>query len=281
MSEPAGIESAEIERPKRGSRRIYVASSWRNAMQPHLVALLREQGFEVYDFRNPGPGEHGFAWSEIDPEWKSWTVEQYAAALDHPLAWHGFALDFGAMQWADTVVMLTPCGSSAHLELGWAAGAGKRTAVLAREIREPELMVKVADRIFTDGRDLLAWLGAPEDAPVSRTVPSLGDIVEDLTLAYDAEHWFPFVENEDADITGPGHQDEAAFAAAVNAYDIFTDPTIVASAAWRPWHAGDISHTWVVVEGWDSAQPENEWRMHAVPEGTEGALPVTTLWNRR
>ena len=35
--------------------KIYVASSWRNAQQPAVVARLREAGHEVYDFRNPAP----------------------------------------------------------------------------------------------------------------------------------------------------------------------------------------------------------------------------------
>ena len=47
--------------------RIYVASSWRNTLQPGVVAALRGDGHEVYDFRNPAPGVKGFAWSEIDP----------------------------------------------------------------------------------------------------------------------------------------------------------------------------------------------------------------------
>lgn len=140
------------------SQRIYVASSWRNEWQPSVVEMLRNLGFEVYDFRNPRPGDTGFAWSEIDPEWQQWDTAGYAAALAHPIAEAGFRSDFDAMRWADTVVMVTPCGSSAHLELGWAAGAGKRTAVLAFEIREPELMVKVADAMFTTTTGLLAWL---------------------------------------------------------------------------------------------------------------------------
>ncbi len=140
------------------SERIYVASSWRNEWQPHIVTMLRGLGLEVYDFRNPKPGDTGFAWSEIDPDWQRWDTAGYAAALEHPVAEAGFRSDFDAMKWADTVVMVTPCGSSAHLELGWAAGAGKRTAVLAFAIREPELMVKVADAIFTDTDDLIDWL---------------------------------------------------------------------------------------------------------------------------
>lgn len=48
-------------------RNIYVASSWRNPYQPVVVGELRFMGHEVYDFRNPEPGSHGFHWSEIDP----------------------------------------------------------------------------------------------------------------------------------------------------------------------------------------------------------------------
>lgn len=36
-------------------RKIYVASSWRNSIQAEIVAALRAEGHEVYDFRNPGP----------------------------------------------------------------------------------------------------------------------------------------------------------------------------------------------------------------------------------
>ncbi|MCQ2145827.1 MAG: hypothetical protein MJY72_08790 [Bacteroidales bacterium] len=37
--------------------KIYVASSWRNPHYPAVVAALRDAGFDVYDFRNPGDGE--------------------------------------------------------------------------------------------------------------------------------------------------------------------------------------------------------------------------------
>lgn len=46
---------------------IYVASSWRNHTQPIVVDALRNEGFEVYDFKNP-PNETGFAWKEIGLE---------------------------------------------------------------------------------------------------------------------------------------------------------------------------------------------------------------------
>src|SRR3990167_11445619 len=106
--------------------RVYVASSWRNPNQPAVVDHLRSEGHEVYDFRNPRPGDTGFHWSEIDEDWQRWDVVAFREALGHPIAEAGDAADFDAMRLADAFVLVMPCGRSAHLELGWAIGAGKR-----------------------------------------------------------------------------------------------------------------------------------------------------------
>src|SRR5258705_2332390 len=45
--------------------KIYVASSWRNPLQPAIVHTLRRCGHDVYDFRSPKPGDRGFHWSEL------------------------------------------------------------------------------------------------------------------------------------------------------------------------------------------------------------------------
>lgn len=121
--------------------KIYLASSWRNTYQPELVKELRSWGHEVYDFRNPVEGEKGFSWSDIDPNWKSWTPAQYKEALKHPIAQHGHKRDRDAMEWANTGILLLPSGCSAHLEAGWMAGQKKPVAIYAPEIREPELML--------------------------------------------------------------------------------------------------------------------------------------------
>lgn len=127
--------------------RIYVASSWRNEIQPTVVARLRAEGHAVYDFRNPPHGDSGFAWRQIDPEWKHWSPEKYRQLLTtHPVASHGFLSDMRGMQWADTCVLVLPCGRSAHLEAGWFCGAGKRCIVLLAE-GEPELMNLLASDI--------------------------------------------------------------------------------------------------------------------------------------
>lgn len=123
-------------------RRIYVASSWRNQQQPEIVQALRAQGHEVYDFRNPAPGQDGFAWSEIDREWLGWDPATYVKLVTaHPRAQEGFGFDKRALDWCDTCVLVLPSGRSAHLEAGYAAGQGKNVfALLSADKFEPELM---------------------------------------------------------------------------------------------------------------------------------------------
>jgi hypothetical protein len=123
--------------------RIYVASSWRNRYFPEVVTRLREAGHEVYDFRNPPHGGAGFHWTDIDPDAPAWTYAQYAEGLHHPLAERQFQADIDALTWADTCVLVLPCGRSAHTEAGWMAGAGKRVIAYIPEMVEPELMYKL------------------------------------------------------------------------------------------------------------------------------------------
>lgn len=131
-------------------RRVYVASSWRNDDQPWIVAQLRSMGHEVYDFKNPAPGQRGFAWRDCGettadgPGTGATTVEGYQRAINHARALEGFDFDKRALDWADTCVMVLPCGRSAHLEAGYACGQGKRVIWQLSEDRfEPELMYRL------------------------------------------------------------------------------------------------------------------------------------------
>jgi nucleoside 2-deoxyribosyltransferase len=126
--------------------KVYVASSWRNEYQQGVVKALREIGLDVYDFKNPGPGEKGFGWSQIDPEWKTWTPQQFREALKHPISQRGFNNDEKALSECDACLLVLPSGKSAHLEAGWAAGKGKATAIYIPEQTEPELMYKLFER---------------------------------------------------------------------------------------------------------------------------------------
>lgn len=127
-----------------------------------MVLELRDRGHEVYDFRNPAPGNSGFAWSEIDRDWLQWSPEKYEALVKtHPVAAAGYMLDKAALDWCDTCVLLLPCGRSAHLEAGYTIGQGKETFVLLRHEKfEPELMYLLATDIFSETAALLQRLEA-------------------------------------------------------------------------------------------------------------------------
>ncbi len=151
--------------------KIYVASSWRNLVQPNAVGILRRLGHEVYDFKNPGVDKHGFSWKEIDPTWELWQAPEFIWALRSPVAEEGFRQDREAMEWADTCVLLLPCGRSAHLEAGYMKGLGKKLFIVLEGPGQgplvPELMYKLADHIFPGLYSMQNFFGLnhPERTP--------------------------------------------------------------------------------------------------------------------
>lgn len=127
--------------------KIYVASSWRNIFHDDMVSFLRKLNHEVYDYRNPAPGNHGFTWDSIEPNWEAWTFTQYLRNLSHPKAEEGYGFDIGALNWCDICVLVLPSGDSAHIEAGYAKGAGKGLIIYMPGMKKPDLMYKMADAI--------------------------------------------------------------------------------------------------------------------------------------
>lgn len=155
---------------------MYVASSWRNPHYQQAMKVIRgcaaaagageEPDFGVYDFRDE---VNYFQWSHIDPNWESWTLEEYKEAMHHPLADRGYEHDIDALDKATACLLIGPCGRSAHLELGYAAGRQIKTAIFLPEPQEPELMYRMADEVITDWARLAMWVhGVMSPRPVAR-----------------------------------------------------------------------------------------------------------------
>lgn len=142
--------------------KIYVASSWRNPLQPGIVHALRRCGHEVYDFRNP-PNGSGFGWKQVMPGYVPGgkvTPEEYRAGLAHPIAQAGYESDIGALRWCDVVVYVMPCGRSASWEFGYAMGQGKPGYVVMFNDDEPDLMFSEAT-LITNMDELFDAFGEP------------------------------------------------------------------------------------------------------------------------
>ena len=113
-------------------RKIYIASSWKNYKRvSELASIFRSEGHEVFDFTDHEHRPDGLdtfvfgakEWAEHsgkDPD-----KIEYKDFLTWEPTQRAFASDKAGLDWADTVVMVLPCGRSSHLEAGYCVGSGK------------------------------------------------------------------------------------------------------------------------------------------------------------
>lgn len=146
--------------------KIYVATSWRNEDQQKVVQAFEDLGHRVYDFKHPcrfygnvpyseDPywnetvealiWENGFRWDHVKLKKPySGTPEEAEIILRDPASEKGFDFDMNALNECDALVLVLPCGRSAHLEAGYATGLGKPVYVLQYETPvKLELMYKM------------------------------------------------------------------------------------------------------------------------------------------
>lgn len=131
---------------------IYLIGSMRNPMIPVLAQNIRALGLEVFDdWFSPGP--------EADEYWQKYEKDRGRSYKESLAGFHAktvFAFDHHHLQRAGTVVLVMPAGRSAHLELGWAIGKGKKGYVLFdKEPERYDIMYQFATDIFFSEKDLL------------------------------------------------------------------------------------------------------------------------------
>jgi hypothetical protein len=134
-------------------RKVYIIGSLRNTDIPKVAIALREQGYDAFDaWYSAGP--------EADDYWRDHETlkgSTYAEALAGDAAQHVFNFDKTHLDACDIAVLVYPAGKSAHLELGYCVGRGKKTVVFMQE--EPErydVMLNFADKVVIGSvRDLI------------------------------------------------------------------------------------------------------------------------------
>jgi nucleoside 2-deoxyribosyltransferase len=138
--------------------RIYLASSWRNAAYPDVLAALRAAGHDVYDFRSGG-----FSWKNVDPNYLNWSNAEFVDRVNNYAANGQFNADLNALDECDTLVLLQPCGRSAHLEAGYCVGKNKQVIVFLDGKSEPELMYRLTSGFVDNIESLLSALSMAGD----------------------------------------------------------------------------------------------------------------------
>lgn len=127
--------------------KIYIATSWRNESLAKLVStLLRKHGHEVDCFCDASTGRYCFKWTDHFSKVEDCDLFSFLTLAE---ARKAFLEDKKWIDWCDAVVMIYPCGNSAHLEGGYAKGAGKKFFIWGEFPRGYfENMYGFADGIF-------------------------------------------------------------------------------------------------------------------------------------
>jgi nucleoside 2-deoxyribosyltransferase len=134
---------------------IYLIGSLRNPLITDLGNALRKEGFSIFDDWMAA-GEHA------DDSWRDYEKgkgHSYKEALAGKAAQHVFEFDKRNLDESEAAVLVMPAGKSAHLELGYMAGKGKRTFYYMEE--EPDrydVMLQFCDYICFGYNDLLECL---------------------------------------------------------------------------------------------------------------------------
>jgi hypothetical protein len=142
---------------------IYVIGSLRLPGVRDFAEELRGRGYDVFDDWHAAGEKADEVWQEYEQH----RGRSYLEALQGYHARHAFELDQRHIIRAQIGILLLPAGKSAHLELGFMLGKGKRGYVLFD--KEPErwdIMYQFATGLFTNKEDLFAEL---EQSGRSRT----------------------------------------------------------------------------------------------------------------
>lgn len=130
--------------------KIYIATSWKNEGLAKVVAkTLRQDGHEVDCFCDPSSGRYVFHWSELVEKEEDLKNYNAISFLADDRVQRAFREDKGFIDWCDVVVMIHPCGKSAHLEAGYAKGSGKKLYMWGEfPFGEFDVMYGFADGVF-------------------------------------------------------------------------------------------------------------------------------------
>mgnify|MGYP001162066870 CR=1 FL=1 len=126
--------------------RIYLATSWKNESVARAVAAwLRADKHEVDCFCEEG-NRFVFRWTDIADD----LMEHDAVTfLEDPRVQRAFLEDKKWIDWSQAVVMIMPCGRSAHLEAGYAKGKGKHLFIWGEFAKgEFDVMYGFADGVY-------------------------------------------------------------------------------------------------------------------------------------
>ena len=150
--------------------KIYVATSWKNAMYTIVVRAIRESGHEVLDWSATDVALPDFR--RLDERFSaasstgSWEPPLAKEMLERTEVFAAYSRDIRMLEECDALVLLTPCGRNAHFEAGYAQGKNKTCALFLAPGVEPELMTAGMHAV-SDVESLIRWIDSASAAPAA------------------------------------------------------------------------------------------------------------------
>lgn len=150
--------------------KIYVATSWKNAMYTIVVRAIKESGHEVLDWSATDVALPDFR--RLDERFSaasstgSWEPPLAKEMLERTEVFAAYSRDIRMLEECDALVLLTPCGRNAHFEAGYAQGKNKTCALFLAPGVEPELMTAGMHAV-SDVESLIRWIDSASAAPAA------------------------------------------------------------------------------------------------------------------
>ena len=133
--------------------KLYIGGSLRNPAVLTIAQAVKESGIEVFaDWACAGP--------HADDAWRDYEKAMgytYIEALCRPAARNVFDFDKRHLDASDAFLLVLPSGRSAHMELGYMVGKGKRTCVLIDDPDRWDVMYQFADLVTDSPERALEW----------------------------------------------------------------------------------------------------------------------------
>ncbi len=126
--------------------KIYIASSWKNEnVCIEAAKRLRNNGHEVDCFCDTSTGRFVFSFAQLPDI----SIHDGISIMDTEEVKKAFLEDKKWIDWADVLIVILPCGKSAHLEAGYAKGTGKKLYFVGEfQKGEFDVMYGFADGLY-------------------------------------------------------------------------------------------------------------------------------------
>ncbi len=140
--------------------KIYISSSWKNRDDVRRLAIeLRQLGQYVYDFTDSNCRQAPEIPPEIYPELFDPVIHQYSEYICRPEWKAPVDENRRAIEWADLIILLLPCGNGPHAEWALGVGLGKNTIVVGKPCPGDRSPVhNWANKIFDSKEEFIDWL---------------------------------------------------------------------------------------------------------------------------